>query len=974
MATGTGTGNDTASGAHAGAGGVWDLADVVLVLPGARAGRRLAERLAERAALTEVSFFPPEVTTVGQLPEFLYPRRRPFASTLVQQLAWAHALRGASRETLLGFLTDPPAGHDDPQWLELGTLLWRQHRELAADGLDFREVAEQGRQVSGFLETARWEALADVQQAYLAQLDRLGLWDRQTARRVALQHGECHSDRELVVIAAVDMSRALRQMLAQVQSRVTVLTFAEESWAEYFDPDGCVVPARWQSQEIRIRDSDLVAVEGPLEQARACVQEISRLDGRYAADEIAIGVPDESLVSLIQRELAGSGVPARFGPGRSIECTRPLRFLRGLVDYLESRTFRDLGDLLRHPDVSETLRRQHPDWDRQVARFDMFCREHLPQSTDQFLAEWDKRCEARADGPTAAGGLDPSPRPEVDALMASVAQLLRNLEAWWADLRGPARIPSAWAEPVLAVIARLYGDRECDLDDPPQRRLLEGCEAIRDGLLALRQLPAELSTPLTAPHAILLALTTLSQRNVPAPPSRDGVELLGWLELPLDDSPALLVTNLNEGQVPTSANSDLFLPNALRSRLGLDDNARRYARDAYALTVLSRSRRELRLILGRRDEQGNPLLPSRLLFATNDETRIARCLRLFGEAPMTRDQDRSAADMSETGERVRNERGRPREHRFVVRRPANAPRVETLNVTDFKLYLACPFRFYLTRVLKLKSVLPQPVELDGAAFGNRLHEILEAFGQSPWRDSCDGEAIEQFLLARLHDVFLEVYGPQPRPTVKIQRAQLAERLRVFAQRQARWREMGWQIHVTEGERRATSAAWPVDGEPFGLRGRIDRVDWHPDRQVYAILDYKSSDQGSRPRASHHGGVRKPLRAQDWSDLQLPLYRHLAEEWGLTGPVELGYITLPRQANEAGFHLAAWTPEELQAADEAAREVIRRIRRGEFWPPQETTGGFDPGVDRICQADVFDRHWEPAAPTLRSIPSSGGTRR
>ena len=89
------------------------------------------------------------------------------------------------------------------------------------------------------------------------------------------------------------------------------------------------------------------------------------------------------------------------------------------------------------------------------------------------------------------------------------------------------------------------------------------------------------------------------------------IELLGWLELPLDRAPALVATSFNEGCVPTSVNSDLFLPNALRQQLGLLDNRRRYARDAYALSVLLASRQELTLdcrpaVGGRRSADSQP--------------------------------------------------------------------------------------------------------------------------------------------------------------------------------------------------------------------------------------------------------------------------------------------------------------------------------------------------------------------------------
>src|SRR5439155_17417631 len=116
---------------------------------------------------------------------------------------------------------------------------------------------------------------------------------------------------------------------------------------------------------------------------------------------------------------------------------------------------------------------------------------------------------------------------------------------------------------------------------------------------------------------------------VPPEVAGDAVELLGWLELPLDDTPAAIVTSFNEGFVPTSLNSDLFLPNELRRRLGLYDNARRFARDAYAVSLLRHARRDVVWLVGRRDADGNPLIPSRLLFATEPARLPERVLRFL---------------------------------------------------------------------------------------------------------------------------------------------------------------------------------------------------------------------------------------------------------------------------------------------------------------------------------------------------------
>src|SRR5690606_4748002 len=51
-----------------------------VVLPGARATRRLKEHLLEEAELRGLRLVPPHVTTVGTLPELLYTPPRPQAS------------------------------------------------------------------------------------------------------------------------------------------------------------------------------------------------------------------------------------------------------------------------------------------------------------------------------------------------------------------------------------------------------------------------------------------------------------------------------------------------------------------------------------------------------------------------------------------------------------------------------------------------------------------------------------------------------------------------------------------------------------------------------------------------------------------------------------------------------------------------------------------------------------------------------
>src|SRR4029453_7722496 len=147
--------------ARTGQGSTLDLSHTIVVVPGSRAGRRLLELLVERADAQSLLLTPPKITTEHALPELLYQPKRPFASQLTQQLAWSAALQDLPPATRRHFLPHPPASGETVRWLELGDMLRRLHVELAADGLDFKDVLAGGQRIDGFAEQDRWQALAD---------------------------------------------------------------------------------------------------------------------------------------------------------------------------------------------------------------------------------------------------------------------------------------------------------------------------------------------------------------------------------------------------------------------------------------------------------------------------------------------------------------------------------------------------------------------------------------------------------------------------------------------------------------------------------------------------------------------------------------------------------------------------------------------------------------------------------------------
>ncbi len=896
-------------------GGVFDLGDVVIVVPGGRAGRRLMEILVQLAEERSLVLFPPHVETMGSLPERLYESKRPFANDLVQQLAWVHALRSIAAKQLAQVMPQLPADDDVLRWMDLGALLWQQHRELAADAMDFAHVARIGHSLEGFREIDRWKLLSKIQQRYLQLLDHHQLWDLQTARLYAIEHRECRTDRDIVLVGTADMNRAMRRMLDQVADRVVSLIFAPPQLADRFDEHGCLLPDAWQDAPLDLATEQVQVVDGPADVADAVVRAIAGFDGRYRADEITVGVPDEQAVPQIQRQLLQCGVPSRWVVGKSLPDTTPYRLLEALADFADRGRYADFAALVRHPDVFDWIARQgiRGDW---LSELDEYYNNHLQPRLGAWLG---------------------------DAQESQSLQLIHAaLSAATEPLNSPPLKLGDWAARIVGVLLQFYGDVDADREHAADHYTLKACDQIHDALLEHQAAPQQLAPTLTATEAIRLVLEKLRSAVIPPLADEDAVELLGWLELPLDTADALVVASFNEGFVPTSVNSDLFLPNGLRQRLGLLDNARRYARDAYALSLLLASRQELKLIVGRRDGEGNPLAPSRLLFATDRETIARRAIEFFEPHVSPR------VPPPLPGAPV----ARLEHSDFVVRKPPPLREpLRDMSVTAFRSYLACPYRFYLRHVLGLQPLNDEAEELDAPTFGNLIHEVLRQFGSQDIRRSTDSAEIRHFLHHALNQYVDLWLGRELLPAVNVQIMQLRLRLDAFADWQARWAGDGWQIQHTEtGEDREAVQLHADAGQSITLHGRIDRIDRHAGSGQWAIFDYKTSDTAKKPEQAHK-------RGSEWVDLQLPLYRHLARPLGVIEPLKLGYIVLPKDTTKVGALLAEWSAEDLAEADEVAIDVVRRVLQQEFWPPTYPAPNILTDYAAICQDGAFDKRVE-----------------
>lgn len=886
-----------------------DLSRLIVVVPGGGARRRLKELLVEYSETEAISLTPPEIVTLGALPERLYEIKKPFAEPLTQQFAWIRALQNLEPAALAPVLPRPPAENDLFGWLAFAEVLSRIHAELAADRLDFEDVLKQGARLPFFDERRRWELLVRIRAEYLRQLDALELWDKQTARLFAVEHNECQTERDIVLVGTVDMNRTLRAMLDAplVAEHVTALISAPTDIADRFDEHGCLIPKCWSNAPLNLPSECIEVVDGPADQADAVARTLAGYDGRYAASEITIGIVDEALVPFIQQRLSECGIRGRYGPGEPLSRSAPYQLLKGVAEYSSDRSTVSLASLVRHPAISQFLHSRG-------------IREDVASHLDQYVA---------VHLPAYLGAEQVLHLPAEDPVRCTVLAI----EELCRPLSGPNRSVSEWGQVIIDVLATAYGGIELRLHDDSQRFIVEACDAVADAIRGVSSVPEGWALQISGDDAWELLFQSLTAVRFPPRADPEAIELFGWLELTLDDAPALIVTGFNEGLVPQSLNGDLFLPNTLRSRLGIEDNEQRYARDAYALATLAAMRKEFRVIAGRRSFDNGPLIPSRLLFAADGETAARRTLAFFGErSPRRRlllpTTCRPGANTA----------------RFAPPRPKKlAKPVASMRVTSFRDYLGCPYRFYLNHVLKLDAIDDRASELDDAQFGELLHDTLDDFGDSDVKDATQPEVIGEYLDDALHRIAEARFGRNALPAVYVQIEQIRRRLRAFATWQAEWAGLGRRIRFVE--KSISDVPFDVDGRPMLLRGRIDRIDYDEGSRSWYVLDYKTGNADKVPQKTHRS-------KDDWIDLQLPLYRYLATQLRVTGRVKLGYVMIPSSLDRIRFEEAPWTAADLESADEVARDVVRRVREEAFWPPSPQPPEYSELYAAICMDDQF----------------------
>ena len=878
--------------------GGFDLSRVEVWIPTAGAGRRIRRALAERGVLS------PRFT---QPMRALLPAGVRIAERFEREGAWALALKkmgGVFLEPLFG---DARLDSDAAR-LKSGGVLCDLCDLLAEAGWrpsDARIVEVCGE------DAARWEVLAKVYQSYLTLLNACELTDPNEARFAEMASPSQVAGLDRLVIACIPdlplVAQRYAEALEKTGVKVEVLLWFPGELSGGFDATGRPIPEEWADCRVALDPSQIAVLRSPEDEARRALDFVA---AAQKVGDYAIVLADPTLGSAFCTEVESRGGGAFLPDGGRLDLTEA-----GVIA-LEWPRFQSTGEL-------RVLRRL-----LELPRFSRVLRGDSEFKSDEALAACDFLIG--------------------EAVLSNFEQGKAFAEVEFDSEKKKRRAQS------LVLLKLVEGLLPVTVPDLLAKAWKSGGEGLEAARHVVRLHDAISVSPIYAAGGSRASGDKLSEENafartLKSEPVFDAsasgdVELSGWLEAPWLEAVRLSLCGCVERCLPSSVNGHPFLPDSKRRLLGIADNASRFARDAYLFQCLlvTRSKEEFHASFSRFDAEGSPALPSSLFLRCGEDALPERVLELFGDLPSGENRARRVNSWKwNLPERQRQ-------------------KVVKISPTDFSDYLACPFRFYLKKVLKLDVFISDAREMDAKNFGILVHEALEKFGNAN-RNESNPTAIERLVLGHLDASVHQLFGPSPSPAVRVQVEAAKVRLKGFARVQAEQYAAGWRI-VSVERKLESEGENTLDIGPLKLSGKIDRIERNENSGAWRVLDYKTYAKADSPAKKHFGTslsvewlpeaaftynsptVPKPKR---WKELQLPLYAKILRHWHGAemgnSPVHTGYFVL--SADPAATAILEFTEldvEVMSSAMTCAERIAALVHNGNFWPPQPLkTSWVDP---------------------------------
>ena len=431
---------------------------------------------------------------------------------------------------------------------------------------------------------------------------------------------------------------------------------------------------------------------------------------------------------------------------------------------------------------------------------------------------------------------------------------------------------------LLFVSEESTADRH-DLFRPFILPVLEECSAITTSRIASRTLSG-------LPQYCSFFRNALQAVAVPFPGTPlHGLQVLGFLETRNLQFERVFLLDANDDVLPGAAGLDVFLPQGIRSALGLPSQRDREDIIAYYLDLLVQGAEEVDIFFRTSGKKEKSRFVEKLLWLRQQESssvdqglpirRVDFTLQLSNHRP---------GSLTKTEDVVR----------FL--------RECTYTATALDSYLTCQLKFAYAHVMKLEEQEGVDEEIDRQGIGRFVHAVLARFDRRNVGCVLDPTADRTAELEEaVNSEFERSYGKDPGGARLLLREQVRSQLKRFLYSYRTRVLSGAPVRLLGIERKLT-----VVKNGISFKGIADRIEQRGDRIF--ILDFKTGHDARGLMVSTRSLV--PADRATWADslgsCQLPLYMLLYSELE-KAPVEKispAYVMLGRkimdEATECGL--------------------------------------------------------------------------
>lgn len=907
-----------------------DLSHILAIVSTSHSIKNLNQKLTELADKEGCALLPPKIVT----PQYFFSNQSGMRTPPETQklLFWIEALK--KNISHCNFLFPNSSGKSESflWFLDKAEQISQLADNLASIGLTIEEFISAYPGVLGE-DFTRFDELSHIEAAYFKLLEEASFKDDNRVKIENARNPQIPANISKVVFIAVPdpisivlESIEILSAMADVEVWINAPVELECAFDNYGRPDS----AYWKEKNLHIPDfkETVTIFDSPEDLSRDFVHLLALKNtsqtNELNIDDLSIFLPDTSLEMPLRYSFLRHEIETYNPSGVKLIEYQFFRLFEAILNFITQQDYRSYAKLLKNPDFLSYVEQKtgRIDYAGIFAINDELQNKHLPLTFADMIKFVRMKSE-RTDN-------------EQKEFKKEQIRILEKIIALLSEFLNKTR-----GNPlkILPIVHEIY-------DFSPQLLKENSSEAVKAIVEAVTEMETSVSTSdhLTNDDITLL-LKRMMQGIILTPAQKEGMlPMRGYLELQWELSrPFTFIIGMNEGIVPSVTSCDIFLPDSVRKKIGLPSNDTRFARDAYILdsVISSHEKFPINFIVLRANQDGESLKPSRLLLQSkNQDIFYERLDYLF------------------RGKALEFERHKEDSSDYALKYSVPIKRLEnrTLSVTDFKNFLACPFRFYLSKILRYDEEIDDSMtDIEYAEFGSVCHLILKKLGDN-LNDHSKQElhSMLQIELQQKSNFFSKSLPVDFSFYSLEQRTRKALEIMIDERNECRWKvyatEKRFELKVDSAKLSLWLGEEVTEDICFTIIGKIDRIDVGADGKSVRVIDYKTGKVKESPQREHY--LKISAKSKDikeyakfnfdneefrWTDLQLPFYAILlseTEEFKELQLTQCAYLTLPVAVSDTGFKTWAITNEELIAARRCAAGIILDITKGNFWPPRD----------------------------------------